>query len=111
VLGADELHEEFNRSVLFNAGSERGFGISVPLVGNYSMTYNSTDGSSQGCLVHDGLTYFAALRKNDAFYEGAGALAECLLVPTDTFTSNEVGCSAQPEHFIRFSFFMFIACP
>jgi hypothetical protein len=109
VLGTDELNEKFNRSVLFNAGSERGFGISVPSVGNYSMTYNSTDGSSQGCLVHDGLTSFAGLGKNDTFYERAqGGLAECPLAPTHTFTSNEIGCAGQLRHFLRFSLFIVI---
>jgi hypothetical protein len=110
VLGDGELHEKFNRSFSFNPESEHGFGISVPSVGNYNVKYNSTHGLSQGCLVHDGLTTFAALGNNDAFYESAEGLAECPVAPTDTFTSNDVGCPDQPRHFIRFSFFMFIAC-
>jgi hypothetical protein len=110
VLGAGELNETFHRSVLFHAESERGFGISVPSVGNYTITYNSTDELSHGCLVHDGLATFGALGKNDTLYESAEVLAECALVPTDAFTSNEVGSADQPGHIIRFSFFMFLEC-
>jgi hypothetical protein len=109
VIGAVDVNERFNRSVLFNSESERGFGISVPSVGNYTITYGSTDGSSHGCLVHDGFTTFAALRKIDTFYGNAQGVAECPLAPTYTFTSNEVGCPGHPRHFIRFSFFMLIA--
>jgi hypothetical protein len=109
VLGAGELNGTFHRSVSFNPGSDRGFGISVPSVGNYTIAYNSTDGSSHGCLVHDGLATFAALGKNDTFYKSARGVAECYLGPTHIFTSKEVGCRDQPRHLIRFSFFMFIA--
>jgi hypothetical protein len=103
----------FDRSVLFDSMSARGFGISVPSLGNYNIRYNSTDGFSEGCLVHDGLSTFEVSAENDIFYEsarGANQTMECYHGRTSTFTSKYFGCWAHPRQFVRFSFFLFLPC-
>jgi hypothetical protein len=41
----------FQRTVLFNSRTDRGFGISVRSLGNYNFSYNSKEYSSQGVFT------------------------------------------------------------
>jgi hypothetical protein len=91
VSGADSTNLDFHRTVSFDSIIGRGFGISVPSIGNYTIRYkyNSTDASSYGYLTHDGLTAFSAFDQDDTFYENVAVISEasrCNPLPTNPFT-------------------------
>jgi hypothetical protein len=79
--------DDFKRTVSFNPWDGRGFGISVPFLGNFSISYNSKCHSSEGILVHDGLDTFAALANNDNVYTKVKTdeVTDCQVRPTDFF--------------------------
>jgi hypothetical protein len=91
VSGADSTNHDFDRTVTFNSIIGRGFSISVPSIGNYSLKYksNSSDASSYGYLTHDGFTSFSAFDQDDTFYDDVvviSAASRCYPLPTDSFT-------------------------
>jgi hypothetical protein len=59
---------DFERRVPFNSGTDLGFGISVPSLGGYHLSYHSENPESEGRLTHDGLYNFTALTKSDTVY-------------------------------------------
>jgi hypothetical protein len=71
VRGIGGTNANFERKFRFNPRTDRGFGISVPSVGSYKLSYRSEDEFSEGCLMHDGLCIFYVASENDTFYETA----------------------------------------
>jgi hypothetical protein len=69
VKGIDIDNANFEGKLIFNPRTDRGFGISVPSVGNYKLSYRSEDEFTEGCLLHDDLSIFSVFGTNDTFYE------------------------------------------
>jgi hypothetical protein len=80
----------FDRTVLFNPRSARGFGISVPSVGNYSLEYKARYYSSEGKLTHDGFDDFSVATNSDSFYTTVvgDEVTDCKPLPTMQFTKS-----------------------
>jgi hypothetical protein len=95
--------DNFERTVLFDSRTGRGFGISVPSLGNYNLMYNSRDDLAYGSLTSDGLSPFSVTGNNDNMYTNViiDEISGCrppqtqtnnfsgteLFTPTDIFTS------------------------
>jgi hypothetical protein len=80
VSGADATTGDFSTTFRFDSDFATGFGISVPSLGLYTIGYNSSDGSSWGCLAYARSAMFAALSDKDPFYPLIETLGQFRLV-------------------------------
>jgi hypothetical protein len=76
VRNHDESTSAFVREVLFDSNAQRGFAISVPSIGSYTLTCGSSDGLLCRSLVHNGETTFLANSAGDTFYDNVGISSE-----------------------------------
>jgi hypothetical protein len=83
VFGAHKGNAGFARSVLFNSGSARGFGISVPSPGDYRISYKSLHSAPRGLLIYNESTTFAVPDANDTLFTNVSYQ----LLPTYYFTA------------------------
>jgi hypothetical protein len=108
VNGADVSNANFWRVLPFNSRTDRGFGISVPSIGNYRITYNSTDRSSHGSVIRGDSQTFIVSANHDSFYtnvETTDDTLRCKPIPTASFTPGVIPRYRQRK-ILRYSVYL-----
>jgi hypothetical protein len=84
---------DFERTIIFNSGTDKGFGISIPALGVYTLSYRAEGISSEGSFTHDGSHDFTALTNSDTVYRNVASdeITECQPPATGLFTENVSG--------------------
>jgi hypothetical protein len=98
--------DNYQRGVLMNSSTFRGFGISVPSAGDYQLTYHSSYRTSSGFLFHDGVTTFSAASEGDAFYPDVKRnddTVDCISSGTEEFTPDVVRWYMYKRKYVQLS--------